>query len=97
MPPFRSNSSIPSSGNSPSALLKTVSPIRHRMSRHTRDLLRQYYKKGLLNTPIPDRDVVDLPVQLSPPERALYEAVEDYISDTYEAAAKRTRRRPWGS
>lgn len=68
------------------ALLKTGSPVRHRMSRHTRNLLRQYHKRGLLNTPIPDRDVIDWPVELSPAERALYEAVEDYISDTYEKA-----------
>lgn len=69
------------------ALLKTGSPVRHRMSRHTRNLLKQYHKRGLLDTPIPDRDVIDCPVELSPAERALYEAVEDYIGDTYEKAA----------
>lgn len=68
------------------ALLKMGSPVRHRMSRHTRNLLKQYHKCGLLDTPIPDRDVIDWPVELSPAERALYEAVEDYISDTYEKA-----------
>ncbi len=68
------------------ALLKTGSPVRHRMSRHTRNLLKQYHKRGLLDTPIPDRDVIDWPVELSTAERALYEAVEDYISDTYEKA-----------
>ena len=68
------------------ALLKAGSPVRHRMSRHTRSLLKQYHKRGLLDTPLPDRDVIDWPVELSPAERALYEAVEDYISDTYEKA-----------
>ena len=67
-------------------LLKAASPVRYRMSRHTRNLLRQYHKKGLLDSPIPDRCVEDLPVDLSKTERELYDAVEDYISDTYENA-----------
>ncbi len=68
------------------ALLKAASPVRHRMSRHTRNLLREYHRLGVLETPIPDRVVEDLPVTLSTAERALYDAVEDYISDTYENA-----------
>lgn len=68
-------------------LLKSVTPIQHRMSRHTRNLLRRYFKKGLLDAPVPDREVLDRPVELSRAEREVYEAVEDYISDTYEAAA----------
>jgi SNF2 family DNA or RNA helicase len=68
------------------ALLKASSPIRHRMSRHTRPLLREYAKKGLLKSPIADREVQDIAVEMAPAERALYEAVEDYISTTYQAA-----------
>lgn len=69
-------------------LLKTASPIRYRMSRHTRPLLREYAKKGLLNSPVADREVRDIAVEMAPAERALYEAVEDYISTTYQAADK---------
>ena len=58
------------------AVLKAGSPIRHRMSRYTRNLLREYYKKGLLDSPIAERTVNDIPIDLTPPERALYEAVE---------------------
>jgi SNF2 family DNA or RNA helicase len=70
------------------ALLRSITPIHFRMSRHTRGLLRQYYKAGKLSEPIPDREPVDVAVQLSPAERLLYEAVEQYISETYEKAAK---------
>lgn len=69
------------------AVLKSCSPIHHRMSRHTRNLLRQYFKKGLLDSPIADRKVDDKAVVLSTAERELYDAVEDYISTTYQAAS----------
>ena len=69
------------------AVLKSCSPIYHRMSRHTRNLLRQYFKKGLLDSPIADRKVDDKAVVLSGAERVLYDAVEDYISTTYQAAS----------
>jgi SNF2 family DNA or RNA helicase len=68
-------------------LLKACSPIYHRMSRHTRNLLRQYFKKGLLDSPIAERKVLDKAVVLSPAERQMYDAVEDYISTTYQAAS----------
>ena len=62
------------------------------MSRHTRTLLRQYARNGLLDSPIADRAVTDIAIEMAPGERALYEAVEEYISKTYQAATpgKRT-------
>ncbi|OQB39291.1 MAG: RNA polymerase-associated protein RapA [Candidatus Hydrogenedentes bacterium ADurb.Bin179] len=74
------------------ALLRTASPVRYRMSRHTRTLLRQYARNGLLDSPIADRAVTDIAIEMAPGERALYEAVEEYISKTYQAATpgKRT-------
>ncbi len=73
-------------------ILRRFSPVRHRMSRHTRGLLRLYHQRGLLDTPIATRDVRDIAVELTVSERALYEAVEDYISTTYNQAvpAKKT-------
>ncbi len=68
------------------AMLKAVTPVHYRMSRHTRSLLREYHKKGLLDSPIADRVVTDLPVILSASERAVYEDVEHYISETYQSA-----------
>ena len=57
------------------------------MSRHTRNLLREYHARGLLDSPIAERDVDDVAVEMAPQERAVYEAVEDYISTTYENAS----------
>lgn len=67
-------------------ILRRFSPVRYRMSRHTRGLLRLYHEKGLLATPIATRDVRDIAVELAPSERELYEAVADYISNTYNHA-----------
>lgn len=67
-------------------MLREGSPVRHLMSRHTRPLLREYFKKGLLGSPIADRDPMDVPVALSPVERKVYDDVEAYIRDTYDKA-----------
>src|SRR5205823_6215474 len=55
-------------------------------------LLRLYHQRGLLATPIATRSVRDVAVELAPSERGLYDAVEDYISNTYNQAtpAKKT-------
>ncbi len=68
-------------------ILRRFSPVRHRMSRHTRGLLRLYHERGLLDTPIATRDVRDIAVELTPSERDLYDAIEDYISKVYNQAA----------
>ena len=73
------------------AVLRAGSPVRYLMLRHTRNLLREYAKKGVLESPIADRDVQDIAVGMSQSERALYEAVEDYIRTTYMAAAPQKR------
>ena len=73
------------------ALLRSVSPVQHRMSRHTRQLLRQYYKAGMLDSPVADREPQDIAVEMTQGERALYDEVEDYISNTYQNAAQEER------
>ncbi len=72
-------------------VLRRFSPIRHRMSRHTRELLRHYHRSELLTTPIAVREVRDIAVQMTPAERQLYEDVEDYISTTYNNAVQDQR------
>lgn len=71
------------------ALMRRNSPVARLVSRHTRDLLRRYHKEGKLSTRIADRDVRDEFIDLSPEERTIYDAVEDYISSTYNAVAAR--------
>jgi ERCC4-related helicase len=68
-------------------ILRRFSPVRHRMSRHTRNLLREYHRRGLIHSPIAKRDVRDIPIPMLPAERALYDAVGDYISQTYNNAS----------
>jgi SNF2 family DNA or RNA helicase len=69
------------------AVLKAHTPVSALISRHTRDLLRQYFKLGKLKTPIATRRVGDEFLPMSKAEREVYEAVEDYISSTYNNAA----------
>ena len=73
-------------------VMRSHTPVRHLVSRHTRELLRRYHSKGLLATPVAERRVEDRLVEMTAGERALYDAVEDYIASTYNqaAAAERT-------
>lgn len=72
-------------------LVKAFSPTRLFISRHTRELLRHYHRQGRLGTNIATRKVEDLLIDLSAAERTLYEAVEDYISRTYDKASMKER------
>ena len=72
-------------------LLRAQSPIGKLISRHTRDLLRRYYKAGKLQTPIADREVDDRFVPLSADEARIYEEVENYISTTYNQASAKEK------
>ena len=73
------------------ALMRANTPIRHLVSRHTRDLLRRYFRAGMIDTPIAERDVEDRFIDMTGAERALYDAVEDYIGSTYNQAARDVR------
>ena len=72
-------------------LMRLHTPMKRLVSRHTRELLRRYFKAGRLTTPIADRRVEDRFIDLSPAERTVYEAVEDYISTTYNQATAQQR------
>ena len=73
-------------------IVQAHTPLRRLVSRHTRALLRRYFKAGMLTTPIAERSVKDRFVDMTPEERALYGAVEEYIASTYNqaGAAERT-------
>ncbi|MXY68847.1 MAG: helicase [Acidobacteriia bacterium] len=73
------------------AVMRAHSPIRWLISRHTRELLRRYAKQGVLATAIARRQVDDLFVEMSDAEFELYEAVDEYISNTYNRAASAER------
>ena len=69
------------------SLMRAYTPLRHLVSRHTRELLRRYAKEGMLDTAIADRKVEDHFIDMSEAERELYDAVEAYIRTTYNQAA----------
>ena len=73
-------------------LMLANTPVRRLVSRHTRELLRRYFKAGTLTTPIADRRVEDRFLEMSTDEKALYDDVEAYIASTYNqaSAAERT-------
>jgi len=68
-------------------IMKANTPVARLISRHTRELLRRYFQAGKISTSIANRKVFDEFVTMSTAERDLYEAVENYISSTYNAAA----------
>jgi SNF2 family DNA or RNA helicase len=67
-------------------LMRLNTPINRLVSRHTRELLRAYFKAGKLKTRIANRHVEDRFINLSPREQEIYDAVEDYIATTYNQA-----------
>jgi len=66
-------------------LLQASSPLRYRMVRNTRELLRRY------QLPVPKRDPREVVVEMTAAESALYTAVEDFIGDVYRAAPPEKR------
>lgn len=67
--------------------LRAHTPMRDRVFRHTRGTMRQYQAQGLLpaDLVIPRRTLRDEFIDLSDPERALYERIDAYISRYYNA------------
>ncbi|MBD2038586.1 DEAD/DEAH box helicase family protein [Leptolyngbya sp. FACHB-321] len=73
--------------------LTVNTPLKDRMFRHTRDTLRQYYRRGLLAHDIPTRQVQDNAIVLEAlREAALYRAVSDYVRHFYRLAQKENRK-----
>ncbi|BDI20740.1 hypothetical protein ANSO36C_65420 (plasmid) [Nostoc cf. commune SO-36] len=72
--------------------LTVNTPLKDLMFRHTRDTLRQYYKRGLLEKDIPTRVVQDNAIVLeSQREIPLYRAVSNYVRHFYRLAQKDKR------
>ena len=71
--------------------LVAASPARALMSRHTRNLLREYRRRGLLDQPIADRMVRQEVIDMTPEERAIYEEVDSYIATAYNNASQDKR------
>lgn len=68
------------------ALAKRWTPVQGLISRHSRNLLRAYKQQGSMDLAIGTRHVDDRFLESTPQERALYDAVEDFISTQYAKA-----------
>ena len=73
------------------AIMRGYTPIRHLVSRHTRELLRRYFEAGMLTTRIAKRQVEDRFIDMTAVEQDIYEAVEDYIASTWNQASATER------
>ena len=67
--------------------LRRNTPVRDRVFRTTRQTLLRYKQEGILpiSTSIPQRQVKDRFIPMTPAERALYDRIERYISRYYDA------------
>ena len=80
---------IASQLDDPDALQATLdtmqrsAPAKRLMSRHTRELLRQYRRQGLLDAPVPQRQAQDVVVTMTGSERALYDDIKQLVRQCY--------------
>ena len=73
------------------AVMRSWTPVRHLISRHTRELLRRYFREGMIATAIAERDVEDRFIGMTSAESALYAAVDNYIASTYDRSEANVR------
>ncbi|WP_017721103.1 DEAD/DEAH box helicase [Kamptonema formosum] len=73
--------------------LTANTPLKDLMFRHTRHTLREYRRRGILDSDIPIREVRDSAITLEPTrEIPLYIAVSDYVRHFYKLAQKESRK-----
>ena len=73
--------------------LTVNAPLKDLMFRHTRNTLRQYYRRGILERDVPRREVYDNAIVLEPKrEMPLYQAVSNYVRNFYNLAQQDNRK-----
>ena len=65
-------------------LMRRSSVIKRSVSRHTRNLLRQYTEEGLLSQAVPLRDVQAVAVEMNLAERWIYEEIKPFVASWYQ-------------
>lgn len=68
------------------ALMRRRSPLGRLLSRHTRATLRHYAAQGLIKAIVPQRQVSPVAIPMPPPERELYDRIDDLVREVYEGA-----------
>ena len=68
-------------------LMRERSPAKRRMSRHTRETLRQYAREGRIQATIPERRVHPVAIRMNDAERRLYDDIDALVNDAYAGAS----------
>ena len=66
------------------SLMRRSSSIKRSVSRHTRNLLRQYAQEGRLSQSVPQRIVHSVAVEMNEDERGLYDDIRDLVRECYQ-------------
>ena len=69
------------------ARMRRSAPAKLGMSRHTRDLLKRYQERGLLDAAVPERAAYPVPIAMSDAELALYQSITGLVRVCYKAQA----------
>ena len=73
------------------SLMRRSSSIKRSVSRHTRNLLRQYAQEGRLSQSVPQRNVLSVAVEMTENERSLYDDIRALVRECYQGQAKVNR------
>ena len=73
------------------SLMRRSSSIKRSVSRHTRNLLRQYAQEGRLSQSVPQRNVLSVAVEMTEDERGLYDDIRDLVRECYRRQANVNR------
>ena len=73
------------------SLMRRSSSIKRAVSRHTRNLLRQYAQEGRLSQSVPQRNVLSVAVEMTEDERGLYDDIRDLVRECYQEQANVNR------
>ncbi len=66
------------------SLMRRSSSIKRSVSRHTRNLLRQYAQEGRLSQSVPQRDVRASVVEMAEDEREFYKEIRGFVREVYQ-------------
>ena len=72
-------------------LMRRSSSIKRSVSRHTRNLLRQYAQEGRLSRSVPQRDVRSIAVTMTEEERGLYDDIRELVRECYQGRSSVNR------
>ena len=73
------------------SLMRRSSSIKRSVSRHTRNLLRQYAQEGRLSQSVPQRNVLSVAVEMTRDERGLYDDIRALVRECYQGQANVNR------